>query len=85
MHSFTVIHESRNLKQARQICQHVDLLRLRARYSLIGTQVTLALMETFVNPYLFLTNIFPFCRFHFGHLQHFSYFFVGFCVNFCHF
>jgi len=27
MHSFTVIHESRNLKQARPIGQYVDLLR----------------------------------------------------------
>ena len=34
MHSFTVIHESRDLKQARPYGQYVDLLRLHARYSL---------------------------------------------------
>ncbi len=27
MYSITVIHESRKLKQARPICQYVDLLR----------------------------------------------------------
>ena len=36
MHSFPVIHESRDLKQARPYGQYVDLLRLHARYSLTG-------------------------------------------------
>ena len=36
MHSFPVIHESRNLKQARPKGQYVDLLRINARYSLMG-------------------------------------------------
>ena len=49
MHSFTDIHESRDLKQARLSGQYVDLLRLHARYSLIGTYVTLPLLGIFVN------------------------------------
>ena len=36
MYSLPVIHESRNLKQARPFGQYVDLLRFRARYSLMG-------------------------------------------------
>ena len=39
MHSFTDIHESRNLKQARPYSQYVDLLRFRARYSLTSNTV----------------------------------------------
>ena len=49
MHSFTVIHESRNLKQARFFDQYVDLLRFCARYSLIDTLTTLSLLEKVVN------------------------------------
>lgn len=40
MHSFTVTHESRDLKQARPEGQDVDLLRTRcARYSLITEDI----------------------------------------------
>ena len=49
MHSFTVIHESRDLKQARLYGQYVDLLRIHARYSLINTYETLTLLTKFVN------------------------------------
>ena len=40
MYCFAVIHESRNLKQARQIRQYVDLLRAsHARYSLTNKEI----------------------------------------------
>ena len=72
MHSFTDIHESRDLKQARPYGQYVDLLRLHARYSLIGTYETLPLMEYFVN---ILYSIFLYFRYNVIH-SHIMYFFL---------
>ena len=51
MYSFSVIHESRNLKQARPLCgQDVDLLRnLYACYSPTGTRIFLTVSQSGAN------------------------------------
>ena len=59
MYSFTVIHESRNLKQARPFGQYVDLLRFStlATPSWVFTPLKISSLTIFVNHFLCFENI----------------------------